>query len=194
MLVPLVPRGGGKGRALSQGSRNDTCIRTLGPSWKRELKARRVFRTTPLDNGTVITPTFPAEVVSPDSCGTCESVSMRVVSAIDHLPIKIPTSLRSLPKPVVNVSSLFSSPKPRLRRSVPNYRDAITNQPGPESTAVCAPMLPSQGGQKRQRKSTCMGFRNYGRIITRGREDRPRNAGRRATAVNVPQERTGPGC
>ena len=135
--------GEGEGRALSQGSQNDTCVGTLGPSRKRELKARRVLRMTPFDNGTVITPTFPAEVVSPDSSGTCESVSMRVVSAADHLPIQIPTNLRGLPKPVVNVSSLFSRTEPRLRRSVPDDRDAITNHTCPESAAVCAPMFPS---------------------------------------------------
>ena len=86
MTVPLIPRGGGKGRALSQGSQNEARIRTLGPSRKREMIARRVFRITPLDDRTVITPTFPAEVVSPDSGDTCESVCTRVVSAIGHLP------------------------------------------------------------------------------------------------------------
>ena len=88
VLVPSVPGGGeGEGRALSQGSQNDTCVGTLGPSRKRDLKARRVLRMAPFDNGTVITSTFPTEVVSPDSSGARKSMGMRVVSAADHLPL-----------------------------------------------------------------------------------------------------------
>ena len=72
---------------------------------------------------------------------------MRVVSATDNLPFDIPTDLRSLAKSVINVSPLVSRTEPRLRGSVANDKDAVTNQPSPESTAMCTPMLPSQGGQ-----------------------------------------------
>ena len=98
---------------------------------------------TPFDNGTVIPPAFPAEVVSPDRSGVRKSVRMRVVSTIDHLPFQKPTTLRGLTKPVINVRTLFGNAEPRLRRGVLNDRDAITNHTCPESTAVCAPVFPS---------------------------------------------------
>ena len=98
---------------------------------------------TRIDNGTVITPAFPTEVVSPDSSGVCKSVHTRVVSTVDHLPLQIPANFRGLTKPMINVSSLFGSAEPRLRRSVPDDRDAIANHTSPESTAVRAPMFPS---------------------------------------------------
>ena len=107
------------------------------------MKPRRMLRMTPFDNGTVIMPAFPTEVVSPDRSGVCKSVRVRVVSSVDHLPLQIPANLRGLTKPVINVRTLFGNAEPRLRRSVPNDRDAITNHTCPESIAVCAPMFPS---------------------------------------------------
>ena len=107
------------------------------------MKPRSMLRMVPFDNGTVIPPAFPTEVVRPDRSGVCKSVRMRAVSTVDHLPLQIPTTLRGLTKPVINVSALFGNAEPRLRRSVPNDRDAIANHTCPESTAVCAPMFPS---------------------------------------------------
>ena len=97
----------------------------------------------PFDNGTVIPLAFPTEVVRPNCSGVCKSVRMRIVSMVGHLPLQIPTTLRGLAKPVINVRALFGNAEPRLRRSVPNDRDAIAHHACPESTAVCAPMFPS---------------------------------------------------
>ena len=98
---------------------------------------------TPSDNGTVIPSAFTTEVVGPDCSGVCKSVRMRVVPTVGHLPHQVPTTLRSLTKPMIDVLALFGQAEPRLCRSVPNNRDAIANQTSPESTAVSAPMFPS---------------------------------------------------
>ena len=135
--------GEGRGQSLEPRPQNDTYEGTLGPSRKRDLKPRSMLRMTPFDNGTVIPPAFPTEVVSPDRGGVCKSVRMRIMPTVDHLPLQIPANLRGLTKPVINVRTLFGNAEPRLRRSVPNDRDAIAHHACPESTAVCAPMFPS---------------------------------------------------
>ena len=142
-LVPSIPGGEGRGQILEPGSQNGAREGTLGPSRKRDLKPRNMLRMSPFDNGTVIPPAFTTQAVSPDRSGVCKSVRMRVVTTVDHLPLQVPTTLRSLAKPVINVLALFGNAEPRLRRSVPNDRDAIAHHTCPESTAVGAPMIPS---------------------------------------------------
>ena len=98
---------------------------------------------TPFDNGTEIPITFATELVGPSRSGVSERVRMRVVPTVDHLPLKVPTALRSHAKPEIDVSALFGQPEPRLSRGVPNNRDAVAHQTCTESTAVSAPMFPS---------------------------------------------------
>ena len=107
------------------------------------MGARRVCSMTPFDNGTEIPPTFTTELVGPCRSGVCERVRMRVVPTVDHLPLQVPTALRSLAKPEIDVSALFGQPEPRLSRSVPNNRDAVADHPSTESTAMSVPMFPS---------------------------------------------------
>ena len=106
------------------------------------MDARRVCSVTPFDNGTEIPPTFTTELVGPCRSGVCERVRMRVVPTVDHLPLQVPTALRSLAKPEIDVSALLGQPEPRLSRGVPNNRDAISDNSSAKSAAMSVPVFP----------------------------------------------------
>ena len=106
------------------------------------MYARRVRIMTPFDDGAEIASTLTTEMVCPSRSSACERVRMRVMSTVDHLPLQVPTALRRLAKPDIDVSALFGQPKPRLSRSVTNDRDAVSDNSSAESAAMSVPVFP----------------------------------------------------
>ena len=113
----------------------------LGPCRKRERGTRNTRIMTPVEDAADVTPTLTIKMVCPNRRGASKRVCMRIVSTVDHLPLQVPSAIRRLPKPEINVSALFSHPQPRLSRSVPNDRDAIADDTSAKRTAMSVPVF-----------------------------------------------------
>ena len=104
--------GEGSRGALEPGLTERNLAGSLGPGRKRDLYARRVRIMTPFDDGAEIASTLTTEMVCPSRSSACERVRVRVrvMSTADHLPLQVPTALRRLAKPEIDVSALFGQP------------------------------------------------------------------------------------
>ena len=179
--------GEGSREALEPGPVERNLTRSLGPGRKRDRKTRHTCIMTPVDDGADIAPTLTTEMVCPNRSSASKRVCMRVMPTVDHLPLQVPTAIRRLSKPKIDVSALFGQPEPRLSRSVPNDRDAIADDTSAKRTTMSVPVFACKGGKKREGQAACVGLRDYRGIASRGRHDRPRNARRRAAAVYIPE-------
>ena len=77
-----------------------------------------------------------------------------------------------------------------LSRRVTNDRDAITDKPSSQSTAMRFPMFSCQYSQELQRKAACVWLGKRCGTVSRNSQDSPRDACGWAAAVDVPKERT----
>ena len=134
--------GEGSREALEPGLIERNLTESLGPGGKRDRKTRNTCIMTPVDDGADIAPTLTTEMVCPNRSSASKRVCMRVMPTVDHLPLQVPTAIRRLSKPKIDVSALFGQPEPRLSRSVPKNRDAISDNSSAKSTAMSAPVFP----------------------------------------------------